>query len=160
MTHYVEELKKKRAQDNRKKCEERVFEEPVYTTGIAAKLLGITPHTLRLYEAEGLIISHKTETGRNLYSDLELEKVRGIRRMIQDEGFTFEGIRRLIDMVPCWKIRGCTKDGWHTCRAQHHMNKPCWSTPEACNNPYDSCRECPVYQNLIDSDDIRYFINA
>ena len=49
--------------------------EPVYTIGVAAMKLGISVHSLRQYENEGLIIPFKTATGRRLYSDLELEKI-------------------------------------------------------------------------------------
>lgn len=157
---YVETVKERRLKENQKKISERSFEAPIYTTGVAAEILGITPHTLRLYEKEGLILSHKTKTGRNLYSDLELEKVRAIRHMVQVEGFNFEGIRRLINMVPCWKIRGCTKEKWTVCRARQKMHYPCWVTKENCNAPLPSCRDCPVYQNLVDTDDIYSFINA
>ena len=77
------------------KIAERKFTEPIYTIGVAAGKLSISVHTLRLYEAEGLIIPFRTETGRRIFSDLELEKVKCIRSMIQEEGLNFEGIRRI-----------------------------------------------------------------
>jgi hypothetical protein len=37
-----------------------INDQPVYTIGIVAKLLGISIPTLRMYEREGLIIPHKS----------------------------------------------------------------------------------------------------
>ncbi len=138
----------------------RTYDEPVYTSGLAAKKLGISPHTLRLYETEGLIIPFKTETGRRLYSDLELDKTRNIRRMIKEEGHIFEGIRRLIALVPCWKIRDCGRKDRNQCNACREKTRPCWSTEEKCLHSLPSCRYCPVYQNIISSEDIYSIINS
>ena len=43
----------------------------------AAKLLGITPKTLRLWEMEGKVISHRTEGGHRRYNVSELIGSRG-----------------------------------------------------------------------------------
>ncbi len=136
------------------------FDEPIYTPGVAAKKLGISPHTLRLYEAEGLIIPYRTETGRRLYSDLELEKIKAIRDMIQNHGHNFEGIRRLLALAPCWKIRGCDLEQWNQCTDNRTRKRPCWATPEKCHMQLTSCRLCPVYRELITIDDIDNFINS
>jgi MerR family transcriptional regulator/heat shock protein HspR len=135
------------------------YTEPIYTPGVAAKKLGISTHTLRLYEAEGLIIPFRTDTGRRLYSDLDLEKVKNIREMIQVHGHNFEGIRRLIALAPCWKIRGCDKELWLKCSNNETRKRPCWASTSKCHNPEVPCRECQVYQKIITLDDINDFIN-
>ena len=43
----------------------------------AAKLLGITPKTLRIWEKEGKVISHRTEGGHRRYNVSELIGSRG-----------------------------------------------------------------------------------
>lgn len=134
------------------------FTEPIYTIGVAAKKLGLSVHALRLYEAEGLIVTYKTETGRRLYSDLEIEKMKCIRSMIQEEGLNFEGIRRLVALVPCWKIRGCTRGQSEECRAYLARTRPCWAADEKCRDPYPSCRECPVYTSLVSCEDIQRYV--
>ena len=105
----------------------RDFYEPVYTIGVASAKLGISVHALRLYETEGLIITHKTPTGRRLYSDLELEKVKCIKKMIQEEGLNFEGIRRLLAFVPCFKLRKCSSKHGTICKAYNMSTKRCWA---------------------------------
>ncbi len=136
----------------------RDFFEPVYTIGVAAAKLGVSVHTLRLYEIEGLIITHKTSTGRRLYSDLELEKVKCIKKMIQNEGLNFEGIRRLLAFIPCFKMRKCSSKHGALCNAYMIRTKPCWATEEKCLDPYPSCRDCPVYKKIVSCEDVEKLV--
>lgn len=136
----------------------RSMTEPVYTIGVAASKLGISVHSLRQYEAEGLVIPHKTETGRRLYSELEIEKIKCIKQMIQEDGLNFAGIRRLMALAPCWKIRGCTEKQRETCNAFKSIKRPCWASPEKCHHPYPSCRDCPVYQEMVRCSDLKEMI--
>ncbi|MFC1669864.1 MerR family transcriptional regulator [Spirochaetota bacterium] len=141
------------------KSSKHTFTDPVYTIGIAARMVGLSVHALRLYEAEGLIITHKTDTGRRLFSDLELEKIECIHSMVQEEGLNFEGIRRLMALVPCWKIRSdCSGKKRKSCDAYKNKTKPCWSTKEKCGHPMQSCRDCTVYQNLVHCEDIQKYM--
>lgn len=136
------------------KIPERSFTEPIYTIGVASDRLNISPHSLRQYEQEGLILTHKTPTGRRLYSDLEIEKIRCIKRMLQEEGLNFEGIRRLLALAPCWKLRKCPNKQRESCAAFKNMKRPCWATEEKCSHPYPSCRDCPVYQRIVHCGDL------
>lgn len=142
----------------RKNQMERSFSEPVYTIGVAANKLGVSVHSLRQYEREGLILPFKTPTGRRLYSDLELEKIRCIKEMIQDEGLNFEGIRRLMALIPCWKLRVCSEKVKNSCEAFKNKMVPCWASEEKCAHPLPSCRDCPVYQGIVHCDDIKPLI--
>jgi MerR family transcriptional regulator/heat shock protein HspR len=132
--------------------------ESVYTIGVAARLLGVSVHLLRVYEKEGLILCERTETGRRMYSDLEIEKVRCIRRMINEDGMNFEGIRRMLALVPCWKLRKCTTHEKNSCQAVHNSNRPCWATPEKCSHPLDNCRDCVVYRSTVDCNMVKELI--
>lgn len=137
----------------------RDFYEPVYTIGVASTKLGLSVHTIRLYEAEGLIIPFKTETGRRLFSDLELEKIKCIKKMIQEEGMNFEGLRRMLAFIPCWKLRDCSPETIEQCvRTGEVRKRPCWSTDEKCLHPYPSCRECPVYRSIVSCEDVQALV--
>ncbi len=131
--------------------------EPKYTIGVASNKLGISVHSLRQYEREGLILSFKTPTGRRLYSDLEIEKIHCIKKMLKEYGLNFEGIRRLLALTPCWKMRECSKKSEIECAAYKNFSRPCWSTEEKCHEPLSSCRICPVYYNVVGCDDIKKF---
>ena len=138
--------------------DKRSLIEPVYTIGVAAGKLNVSVHSLRQYEREGLILPFKTPSGRRLYSELELKKVRCIKRMIQEDGLNFEGIRRLMALVPCWELRNCSLKQQEACRAYHRAERPCWDTEEKCSHPLASCRDCPVYQETADCSDLKRLI--
>lgn len=129
--------------------------EPVFTIGVAARILKVSVHSLRQYEREGLILPYKTDSGRRLYSELELEKVRCIRRMIHEKGLNFAGIRHLLALVPCYSLRECPPDIRKSCPLLQEPGSPCWSLSETCANPFPSCRECPVYRGIVSCIDIQ-----
>ncbi|MEN8222090.1 MAG: MerR family transcriptional regulator [Acidobacteriota bacterium] len=134
------------------------YYEPIYTIGIAADRIGVSVHTLRQYETEGLILSHKTSTGRRIYSEMELDKVRCIKNMVSEQGLNFEGVRQLLSLIPCWKIRDCCDNEDEECKSFTKRKTPCWSSEEKCKYPYPDCRDCEVYRNLISCDDLKKYI--
>ena len=132
-----------------------VKSDPVYTIGVAANMVGVSVHLLRVYEKEGLILSSRTKTDRRMYSDLEIEKILCIRKMISEKGMNFEGIRRILALFPCWKLRQCDDHDKNTCHAYISSERPCWATEEKCAHPLDSCRDCIVYKSTINCDDLK-----
>ena len=140
---------------------EPVSHEPVYTIGIAARKLGVSVHALRLYEREGLIRPFRTETNRRLYSDVEVRKVEWIKQMIRELGLNFEGLRRLIALVPCYRHKkDCSRDDREGCTFFQHKDKPCWAceTPCSVQQEGNACRECPVYLGVLGYADIQRMI--
>ncbi len=121
-------------------------DEPIYTIGIAAKRLGISVSTLRMYEREGLIVAYKTETKRRVYSQRDIEWINRIKKMIKINGLNIEGIRRLLALIPCWEVTSCSAESREKCKAYLEETKPCWMSKESngCEKS-DSCRECEVY---------------
>lgn len=134
--------------------------DAIYSIGYVAKELEVSVHLLRVYEKEGLILSEKTASGRRNYSELEIEKVRCIRRMIRENGINFEGIRRLLALIPCWRLRECTLEDRNECPAFSNSARPCWATEEKCVHPLPSCRQCEVYQCIVDCDDLKVIMNG
>jgi len=132
--------------------------DPVYTIGVAAKMLGVSVHLLRVYEKEGLILTDKNVSGHRMYSDLEIEKVRCIRRMINENGLNFEGLRRLLALVPCWQLRDCNLFDRASCHAYKGTSGPCWASEERCAHPLPSCRDCAVYQSTWDCEGLKSII--
>ncbi len=102
--------------DRKKKVESITSETPIYPIGVAAKLLNLHPRTLRIYEDEGLIkpvISGK----RRLFSEHDLVWIRCVRAMIHVQGISIPGIKRLLELAPCWEIRECGDQTAENCRA-------------------------------------------
>ena len=140
---------------------EVINNEPEYTIGIAARKLNVSVHALRLYEREGLIRPFRTETNRRLYSDVEIRKVGWIKRMIHEHGLNFEGIRRLIALVPCYKhVKSCNKEMRDNCGYIAAKDRPCWSydTPCAAEQEGNGCRDCPVYLGIYDYEDVQRMV--
>lgn len=70
-----------------------------YSVGEAAKMLGVTPSTLRYYESEGLLGSlARSEGGRRVFSERDLEACRVIE-CLKTSGLSIKEIARFMDMV-------------------------------------------------------------
>lgn len=76
---------------------ERTRDRPVYVISIAAEITGLHPRTLRIYEERGLL----SPTRRNrirLYSELDIERVRVIRRLIDNYHLNLAGVRLILEV--------------------------------------------------------------
>ncbi|MFQ6604155.1 MAG: MerR family transcriptional regulator [Fidelibacterota bacterium] len=121
--------------------------EPVFTIGVAAVKIGVSPETLRLYEREGLLLPHKTATGRRLYSHSDLDWIMCIRRQINIHKLNIAGIRRLLALIPCWNLKPCAPEERRNCQAYHSNDQACWQLNVASDKcQQDDCRDCNVYR--------------
>jgi DNA-binding transcriptional MerR regulator len=71
-------------------------DEPVYTIGVVARLLGISPQTLRVFEREGLVAPSRTDANIRLYSQNELVVLRRICELVKTEGVNIAGVRAVM----------------------------------------------------------------
>lgn len=96
---------------------------PVYPIGVAARLLGIHPRTLRIYEAEGLIRPAHVGS-RRLFSDNDIQWIKCLRSFIHDEGVSIPGLKKLLQLIPCWEVAGCPQDIHENCEARVDVAVP------------------------------------
>jgi len=125
------------------------LDNPKYTISNAAKLLGISVHTLRMYEREGLIIPFKKESGQRLYSDQDINRIVCIRNSIKSEKLNIQGLRKILSLIPCWAIVNCSEEDRQNCDAYSTFSKPCWiynHTKNMCK--VKDCRDCEVYKSF------------
>jgi MerR family transcriptional regulator/heat shock protein HspR len=121
--------------------------EAVISIGTAARKVGLSVSALRKYESEGLLIYHRTETGRRLLSRADIERIRIIQHIINNLGLNIEGIRRLLALLPCWRLKPCGKDEKRVCEAVFSGVRPCWMMKETeCARQGIDCRGCNVYR--------------
>lgn len=121
--------------------------EPVFSISTAAKLLNISVHTLRMYEKEGLIIPFKKGSQQRLYSKSDIDRIECIRKAINEDKISINGIKTIFSLIPCWQIKGCNESS-KTCKAFDEHSMPCWALKHKENFcTAQSCRECVVYQN-------------
>ena len=120
--------------------------QTLYTIGEAADLIGVSVPTIRMYEREGLIIPLRKASRHRLFAESDLERIRSIRRTINTEKVSIAGIRRLMSLVPCWKINGCSEEQTSTCPRLSTNGSPCWIvTGKTWQSKSDECRNCGVY---------------
>lgn len=74
------------------------LDAPVYVISVAADLAELHPQTLRAYEREGLLTPARTEGGTRRYSQRDVERLRFIRRLTQDEGLNLAGVKVVLDL--------------------------------------------------------------
>jgi MerR family transcriptional regulator/heat shock protein HspR len=63
---------------------------------VAARLLDMHPQTLRKYERLGLVRPARTLGSMRLYSHGEIERLRFIKRLVEEEGVNLAGVQRLL----------------------------------------------------------------
>src|SRR5213082_3674393 len=66
---------------------------------VAARMLGMHPQTLRKYERLGLVRPTRTIGSMRLYSRGELERLKIIKRLVDDAGINLAGIQRLLSIA-------------------------------------------------------------
>jgi len=134
---------------------------PVYTLSIASELSGIAVHSIRQYIDKGLIIPYRKESNRNLFSQVDILRLKYIHKLLVEDGLNIAGIRSLLALIPCWAIRKCSADEREKCHAFHGDTFPCWDASEkgpACRNI--DCRECEVYRIVENYPNVKSFIKT
>jgi MerR family transcriptional regulator/heat shock protein HspR len=133
--------------------------EPLHTVGETADLVGVSISTIRMYEREGLIIVNRRESRHRRYTEADIERIRCIRSMIRDHKVSIAGIRRLLALIPCWKIVNCPDEERAACGAFRQHEEPCWMATERswrCKSA--ECRLCDVYISFADCHSLKQTI--
>jgi MerR family transcriptional regulator/heat shock protein HspR len=71
---------------------------PAFVISVAAEMAELHPQTLRAYERDGLLRPYRTPGGTRRYSMRDVERLRLIRRLTQDEGLNLAGVRLVLEM--------------------------------------------------------------
>ena len=75
------------------------LDEDVYFISMAARMLGMHPQTLRKYERLGLVQPSRTLGSMRLYSREELDRLKAIKRLVDDGGINLAGVQRLLSIA-------------------------------------------------------------
>lgn len=76
-----------------------LYEEPLYSISVAARMLDLHPQTLRHYERRGLIQPERTEGNTRLYSLRDIERLRKICRLTDDLGVNLAGVEVILNLL-------------------------------------------------------------
>ena len=75
------------------------LDQDLYFISVAARMLGMHPQTLRKYERLGLVQPTRTIGSMRLYSRDELERLKLIKRLVDDAGINLAGVQRLLSIA-------------------------------------------------------------
>lgn len=71
---------------------------PIFTIGVAARLAGMHPQTLRSYDRMGLVSPRRTRGRGRRYSPRDVAKLRMVQHLSQEEGINLNGINRILEL--------------------------------------------------------------
>ena len=75
------------------------IEHELYFISMAARLLDMHPQTLRKYERLGLVRPTRTVGSMRVYTSEELDRLKLIKRLVEDEGVNLAGVQRLLSIA-------------------------------------------------------------
>jgi MerR family transcriptional regulator, heat shock protein HspR len=70
-----------------------------FLISVAAELAGMHAQTLRTYDRLGLVTPRRTTGGGRRYSQHDVDLLREVQRLSQDEGVNLAGIKRIIELT-------------------------------------------------------------
>jgi MerR family transcriptional regulator/heat shock protein HspR len=91
-------------------------DEPIFTIGMAAKILEVHQRTLRNYEESGLIRPARRGKWR-YYSMRDIKWIECLREMIHSHGISINAVKKLLAYTPCWNIIDCPFEKRQRCSA-------------------------------------------
>src|SRR5437899_2498146 len=73
--------------------------QPVYMIGVASRLCGVHPQTLRQYERLGLVAPARIGAKNRLFSEADIRRVQRIQRLTQQLGVNLAGVEIILKML-------------------------------------------------------------
>src|SRR3984893_17199947 len=70
-----------------------------FLISVAAELAGMHAQTLRTYDRLGLVSPDRSSGGGRRYSQRDVDLLREVQRLSQDEGVNLAGIKRIIELT-------------------------------------------------------------
>ncbi|MFC7754364.1 heat shock protein transcriptional repressor HspR [Tsukamurella soli] len=71
----------------------------VFMISVAAQLAGMHAQTLRTYDRLGLVTPERSSGGGRRYSTRDVDLLREVQRLSQDDGVNLAGIKRIIELT-------------------------------------------------------------
>ena len=133
--------------------------EPILTIGTVAQMLSVAVQTVRLYEDEGLVLPHRTDSGRRMFSLHDVERLRCVRNMITNHSMNLQGIKKMLSLMPCWEFKGGLDEECENCPAYYEVQGPCWSIQNVGDKCQKAeCRSCKVYRMQLNCEKFKEVI--
>ena len=75
------------------------LDQEFFFISVAARMIGMHPQTLRKYERLGLVQPTRTLGSMRVYSRDEVERLKLIKRMVDEAGINLAGVQRLLSVA-------------------------------------------------------------
>jgi len=75
-----------------------VEDKPVYMISVAARLTGMHPQTLRIYERKELLTPGRTPKSTRLYSQRDIDRLKYIQELTHDAGVNLAGVKIIMEL--------------------------------------------------------------
>jgi len=135
--------------------------ERLYSISEAAENLGLSVHTLRKYELNGLVLPQRSEGKQRRYSSEDIDRLRCIHKAVNEEKVSIEGIRRMLSMVPCWAMIDCPQNDRKVCPAYLGSSGACWELKHQDTiSASIECRLCSVYTESGSCDSLKELLKT
>ena len=73
-------------------------DQGVYMISVVAELSGMHPQILRIYEARGLVLPHRSKGKTRLYSQEDVERLRRIQELTSELGMNLAGVEKVFEL--------------------------------------------------------------
>ncbi len=73
-------------------------DKPLLMIGVVAKMIGVHPQTLRLYERMGFIVPQRTEGKKRMYSLRDVRQLRFIQNLTRERGVNLAGVGMILKL--------------------------------------------------------------
>ena len=140
---------------------EETLDEPSCSIREAAEQLHLSVHTLRKYESNGLILPSRSAGNQRRYTHADLERVRCVHQAINTDKMSIQGIKRMLSLIPCWVMVGCSLDDRAYCKAYTDTAGPCWALRHKSNVcAFRECRACEVYREATTCHSLKQLLRS
>ena len=75
------------------------YDAPIFLISVAAERAGMHPKTLRTYDRLGLVVPQRTRGRGRRYSARDVDVLREVQRLSQEEGINLAGIKRILQLA-------------------------------------------------------------
>lgn len=100
----------------------------MYPIGMVIQVLDITPYRLLRWEEKGLVVP-KRKNGRRCYSELDLQRLMFIKRLLENGTCTLTVLTDYLARYPCWQDGECRAGG--PIKTKLPEGRPCWQRKDS-----------------------------
>ena len=122
-------------------------EKKKYLINDVARRVGLSQKRIREYEKEGLVKPFReSRTNNRIYVDSDIDKIKRVKQLIHEHGFTLSCMKYFFATAPCWIIFNCAEKA--RCAAYKDPHTPCYEIMPVANESHlKKCESCSVYIN-------------